>query len=186
MKIFGIGLSRTGTTSLCHALGILNYRCLHFPNGKDINQIVIDRIHGKHSEFILPLLDKVDALTDTPVCIIYKELDKAYPNSKFILTIRDCHTWIKSMQVLLTKPKQRHYAQLTNYHLYGTHTFEPDIIKKHYENYIADAKNYFKNKPEKLLVWNLCEKPEWSGLCSFLGRKKPNTPFPHKNTRRKP
>lgn len=182
MHIFGIGLSRTGTSSLCRALTILKYRCLHFPQGKDINQFVIDRILGKHPTLVLPWLNNIDCLTDTPVCVIYKDLEKAYPNSKFILTIRDHHTWLKSMKALLAKSKnKRGYPQQIDNYLYGTNTFKPNTIKNHYENYVTEAKNYFKKKPQKLLVWNLCENPKWSILCNFLKCEKPHKPFPHKN-----
>ena len=75
-KIFGIGYSKTGTTSLTKALRILGYNALHFP------------IHTmKHSSEKLNLrYEKLwrQAYSDTPIPLFYKELDKRFPGSKFI------------------------------------------------------------------------------------------------------
>ncbi len=35
LKIFGLGLSKTGTSSLCEALRILGYRAVHNPTDDD-------------------------------------------------------------------------------------------------------------------------------------------------------
>lgn len=37
-----------------------------------------------------------DGFTDNPIPLLYKELDARHPNSKFIHTIRDEKTWLKS------------------------------------------------------------------------------------------
>ncbi len=59
-KVFGIGLSRTGTTSLKQALGQLGYDYLHF---------------NKDSKIIdWPELYAADAAVDTPVSIRFEAL----------------------------------------------------------------------------------------------------------------
>ena len=72
-KILGIGLSRTGTTSLHLAMGMLGYRSIHCPR--------LDRL-GE-------ILEHYQAAVDTPIACSFRELDLCYPDSLFILTIRD-------------------------------------------------------------------------------------------------
>ena len=89
-KVFCIGFHKTGTTSLGVALRRLGYRVTG-PNG------VKDR---KISENVFPmahdLVKKYDAFQDNPWPIIYKEMDAAYPGSKFILLERNPESWIRS------------------------------------------------------------------------------------------
>ena len=67
MKVFGIGLTRTGTTSLTEGLKVLGYSAIHCPMSyKEI--------------------DSFEASTDTAVAARFEFLDLLYPESKFILT----------------------------------------------------------------------------------------------------
>ena len=91
-KIFGIGLSRTGTQSLSRALRTLEYRTAHYPN------IVYYRL-GR-ADIDINEVKKYDAVTDIPVARFYKELDIAFPGSKFILTIRNAKKWVESCNKL--------------------------------------------------------------------------------------
>ena len=78
-KIFGIGLSKTGTTSLHVALEILGYSSVHYP--------------VTWEEF-----DRYDAAHDITVASRFEELDKLYPGSRFILTLRDLNQWLRSCE----------------------------------------------------------------------------------------
>jgi len=40
---------------------------------------------------------------------------------------------------------------------------------------------YFKNRPEKLFVMDICGGDDWTDLCDFLNCPPPNVPFPHVN-----
>ena len=78
-KIFGIGLSKTGTTSLARALEILGYKTRDYLG-------VTRYSSGDLSSIDLDEIETNDAFTDTPVPSFYRELDSRYPGSKFILT----------------------------------------------------------------------------------------------------
>ena len=114
-KIFGIGLSKTATTSLSAALNILGYRCFDFPHFIMINSSC--KVYYRHKinkklwfNFFKDLtkntdnrlilnterIEEFDAFTDTPVVRFYKQLDKLYPDSKFILTTREIENWLRS------------------------------------------------------------------------------------------
>ena len=93
--IFGIGLSRTGTTSLHHALELLGYRSA--PSSAALLDDQYDR-----------LLDRYDAFTDNPIPFMYRDLDARYPGSKFILTTRPLAGWLASMEWLFDEGLLHH------------------------------------------------------------------------------
>src|SRR5438477_12681989 len=89
-KVFCIGFHKTGTKSLAAALRTLGYSVTG-PNGvKDPN------IGNNVYAMAFDLAERFDAFQDNPWPIIYKELDKRYPGSKFVLSVRGSDSWIKS------------------------------------------------------------------------------------------
>ena len=68
-KIFGIGLSKTGTTSLARALEILGYKTRDYIG-------VSSYTRGELSSIDLAEIEANDAFTDTPIPSFYKELDR--------------------------------------------------------------------------------------------------------------
>lgn len=177
MKVFGIGLQRTGTTSLAKALNILKIKTQQFPIElyHDIDHSIIQRFEG---------------FTDNPIPLLYKQLDKKYPNSKFIHTVRSEGEWIKSIQWLYTlgskkfewKNEQRKdVIREMHVKLYGTATFDEALFLQKYRAYNRDVTEYFANRPADLLVLDLTQGDGFDKLCSFLGKGKPGAPFPHRN-----
>lgn len=159
MKIFGIGLSNTGTRSLAEALSILGYKTIHYPwSMKDI--------------------DEYDASMDIPVACRYKELDKLYPNSKFILTIRPFKEWIEKRR---NKPPDLNtpspWKLETRILMYGDIKFNEERLTQIYINHHNEVQEYFKCK-ENLLVLQLEEKNKWELLCNFLDKPIPNIKYP--------
>jgi hypothetical protein len=49
------------------------------------------------------------------------------------------------------------------------------------ENKYGEIKEYFKDRPDDLLVMNICAGEGWEILCPFLDCGIPKIPFPHKN-----
>jgi len=60
-KIFGIGLSHTGTRSLTAALEELDYKIAHFPRDEETLQDLMN------ANWNMRILERVDGITDTPV-----------------------------------------------------------------------------------------------------------------------
>lgn len=161
--IFGIGLSKTGTHSLTDALKILGFSAIHLPY--PLNQI-----------------EGYDAATDVTVANHFQELDKEYPNSKFILTIREKDDWIESCKL--------HFSNIVTGDLrlirketYGMARFRSDVWLKVYDNHIQKVKDYF-GENNNLLELNICGGGGWEKLCPFLGKEIPNIPFPWSGRRR--
>ncbi|MEM7184404.1 MAG: sulfotransferase, partial [Spirochaetota bacterium] len=91
-KIFGIGLSRTGTKSLTKALRAMGYEITHYPKDRVTYE---ELVHGFDE---LTILKSHEGITDITTAAIYPQLDQIYPNSKFILTIRPKEEWLDAMQ----------------------------------------------------------------------------------------
>jgi hypothetical protein len=171
-KVFGIGFHKTGTTSLAEALKILGYSVTG-PNGVNDNNI---------SRNVLPMVMKLateyDAFQDNPWPIVFREMDVAFPESKFILTIRDTDKWIESVC--------RHFGNdetpMRKY-IYGKGAplgNEKTYVQK-FDNHNNLVVEYFKERPNDLLIMDITKGDGWDKLCGFLECDVPNAEFPHKN-----
>ncbi|HHM04769.1 MAG TPA: hypothetical protein ENJ19_03390 [Gammaproteobacteria bacterium] len=176
-KIFGIGLSKTGTTSLAGALTILGYRTRDY--------IGVTRYTPRDLSCIpTEELDVHDAFTDTPIPSFYRELDQAYPGSKFILTVRDAKGWLKSCKKQFTVRHaeiQNEATRLLTQEMYGCTSFDEEKFLAGYNRFVAGVKEYFKDRPQDLLILDLCGGEGWAELCGFLGKPVPDVPFPVSN-----
>jgi 3'-phosphoadenosine 5'-phosphosulfate (PAPS) 3'-phosphatase len=177
MKIFGIGLSKTGTTSLAHALEILGYKTRDYPG-------LVHYSAGDLSSIDANLLDAYDALTDTPVPSFYRELDVKYPDAKFILTIRAAEGWLKSCmkqftQKLADKQNDAHHQLFMD--MYGCTVFDEQKFRAGYDRFVNGVYEYFKGRPDKLLIMNVAAGDGWEALCPFLHKPIPDIPFPKAN-----
>ena len=159
-KVFCVGFWKTGTTSIYQAFNILGYRA-----GRLIN------VGKEPKQGWIPYIKKCnyDAFTDDPMSFIFKELDKTFPGSKFILTERDKKSFAKSYI---------NYFEGTEFEKSPD---EVDEILEKYEKHNQDVKDYFKDRPDDLLVIDVIGGEGWEKLCPFLDKPIPSQPFPHKN-----
>lgn len=171
-KIFCIGWHKTGTSTLGDALIELGY---------NVSGARLDLAESLLKSNIKPSLEIAkshEALQDVPWAIIYKELDIAFPNSKFILTIRDEQEWINSAQ----KHFKDTYSEMREW-IYGVGVLEgnEEVYLKRYRRHYAEVREYFKDRPEDILVMDFKNGDGWEKLCGFLDKPIPKKPFPHSN-----
>jgi hypothetical protein len=165
-KVFGLGLSRTGTVSLTAALTVLGYRVKHFPPALEV----------------VAYAEKYDALTDTSVTPYVEVLDRLHPGAKFVLTVRDEEGWLDSCR--------RHWAgreprtggwQRNRLAVYGLMTFNADVFRRVYREYTERVKRYFADRPGKLLALDVCGGEGYETLCPFLNLPVRAEAFPRQN-----
>jgi hypothetical protein len=95
-KVFCIGANKTGTSSLSKLFSDLGY---NVPSQKfqetHLRDIHLNFNVKKFTNFV----NKYDFFQDIPFSLdnFYVRVDTLYPNSKFILTIRDSEEWYKSL-----------------------------------------------------------------------------------------
>lgn len=191
-KIFGIGLSRTGSTSLTEALVTLGYRALHFPADPVTQREYFQFFANPSPALTLSLLDRYDAVTDTPLARVYRQLDLAYPGSKFVWTIRDKQSWLRSCEQWWDRavtPFIEHdhegklgpFMRLVGEVTYGTAFFDAELFSQAYDAHMTEVPGYFRGRPHDLLALNICEGEGWPQLAPFTGSAVPERPFPHLN-----
>lgn len=171
-KVFCIGFHKTGTTSLAVALKMLGYRVTG-PNGtKDPD--IADKVH----EMADRLSEEFDAFQDNPWPILYREMDARWPGSRFILTRRSTDSWIRSQvkDFGLRETPMRRW-------IYGAGCPEGNerVFVERYERHNREVVEYFRERPDDLLVLDLASGIGWPRLCEFLGHPVPDAPFPHAN-----
>jgi len=176
-KVFGVGMQRTGTTSMTRALQVLGYDSAHFPAG----------LWNEESPSVL---HEYDAFFDNPIPLLYQKLDRRCPESKFILTVRDEDSWLESCQFLFTKRRDEYgfdesdRIQEMHHALYGQNHFSEDVFREAYRSHNRKVKKYFADRPDDLLVINIAQNDKWGAICSFLGVEHPDKPFPHSHSSR--
>lgn len=165
-KIFGIGLAKTGTTSLNDAFAILGIASIGCPTS-------------------IASIRRFDAATDGIVADQFEELDRVFPNSKFIYTVRDRDSWLRSYTRYRGRklPASRAHQDKVE-RLYGTTGTDRQVLLDSYERHDRHVREYFRDRPDDLLVMNICGgEADWESLCAFLGKPVPDVPFPASNER---
>jgi len=167
-KVFGIGLSRTGTVSLTAALKRLGYRAKHYP----------------HLLKVIETAEAYDAVTDSPVVPYMETLARLYPKARFVLTVRDEESWLASCEAhYALKPIKRIMAwKLWNRRAtYGIETYERELFRRVYRAHVVRARAFFAGQPGRLLELDICGGEGYELLCPFLGLPVLDEPFPHEN-----
>ena len=180
MKIFGIGLSKTGTTSLASALEILGYKTRDYPG-------LTNYTPGDLASIDPQVLEQHEALTDTPIPSFYRELDQSYPGAKFILTVRGMDGWLLSCKRQFTAKlaeKQNDAHNRLFVDLYGTAVYDEALFRRGYQRFVDGVMRHFKGRQQDLLVLDVAAGQGWDELCAFLGKPVPAAPFPKANVTR--
>jgi hypothetical protein len=184
-KIFGIGFHRTGTTSLTFALQMLGIKTIHWPNDEETYKQLI------RGDYKLKIMKNYQSANDLTITPFFKQLDKEFPNSKFILTVRNLNSWLNSVRVHWGNETNRdidkinsHFEKVTSFSRianFGCLTYSETRLKEVYEDHIDKVNHYFKDRPNDLLVLNICNGEGWEKLCPFLKKEIPHESFPHRN-----
>jgi Sulfotransferase domain len=175
-KVFGIGLNKTGTSSLHEALTVLGYTSLHFAGPE--RAALIRRAVAERKPLLHYLDPRYDAFSDTPISNYFYLADVQYPGSKFILTVRDLNDWLDSRRRHVEKNQRRKAAG----HYEGKFlSVNLEAWEAEYRYHDGAVRSYFADRPRDLLVLDVTEGPGWEPLCEFLGRPVPAEPFPWSN-----
>ena len=174
-KIICVGWHKTGTSTIGEALHKLGYDVV----GARLDTAE-DLLNGDKQK-VIDLAAHFDALQDVPWAALYKELDQAFPGSKFILTLRDDESWLKSAykhfgRSGVDRPMFRW--------LYGVGTIRgnKELFLERYKRHNREVMAYFKERPDDLLIMSFENGDGWDKLCPFIGHPIPLVKtFPHRN-----
>lgn len=174
MKVVGIGLNKTGTTTLGICFWYLGFQNISF------RRKTFELWQNGDIKRLLTWIERYDSFEDWPWPLIYKEIDNTYPDTKYILTRRSSSDrWFESLCNWADKTGPTIYRKS----IYG-HEMPHDHEREHkqyYENHLRSVRDYFKKRPKDFLEVCREEGHGWGELSSFLGIKAPNIKFPHAN-----
>jgi len=174
-KVFVVGLSKTGTSTLKEMLTTLGYRVCG-PK-KDL----LAAVRAGDIGAIDSTLDAYDAFEDWPWPLVYRYANERHgPKARFILTRRrDADTWFRSVEShgLGTSPLKSMRDAYGHYRPFGRKA----AFVKTYEEHNAAVRAYFAAAPERFIEFCLEEGDGWEKLCGFLGHDSPGTAVPHRN-----
>lgn len=202
-RVFGIGLSKTGTVSLTTALNRLGFRTLHYPH----DPLTFEEL--KRGECRLSVLDDYDGIADIPAIPIYRDLARVYPRARFILTVREETEWLSSVRAHWLRfpssaPNSSNSSDIgaasdlseapstpsegadsifafrrwTREAALGVAEFDASALARRRGEHQRQVEEFFADSPERLLVLNICGGEGWEKLCPFLGRPIPKKEFP--------
>ncbi len=180
-KVFCIGFHKTGTTSLRVALRKLGYNVAGYQPFRDLarqDEIDLETLE----KLAIEVATKNDAAQDSPWSILYRQMDKAFPGSRFIHVTRNRDSWIDSaVNDFGTSPNAMRKL------IYGVPypVNNEEIWLERYDRHNSDVREYFKDRPDDFISLDL-EKGEvnWENICRFLDEPIPDAPWPHANKRR--
>lgn len=149
-KIFGIGLSRTGTRSCWQLMKTLGFKSIHLPVS-------------------MQQIELFSFANETTVAARFEELGRLYPNSKFIYTTRDREEWVASCLIWfkekslqrwfhdLPSDRARHWVSDSVRILYGRDCHKMAEISREelrvaYARHERRVLNYFRQRPDDLLT----------------------------------
>ena len=169
-KVFGIGFHKTGTTSLALAFRQLGYSVTG-PNG------AFDRNISRNAPALARgLVEQFDAFQDNPWPILFRELDEWYPNSKFVLTLRDPDRWIRSQVqhfgTRVTPMRTWIYGK-------GCPAGNEDLYVERFQRHNREVLEHFRDRHNDLVTMDFSKGDGWEKLAPFLGKAVPEAPFPH-------
>lgn len=182
-KIIGLGLSKTGTSSLSDALSMLKIPTIHYP----YDEVTLAQL--KAADYQLTLFNKYRAVVDIPLIPFFPQFDHLYPGTKFILTLRDINDWLVSIEkhweLMMVwqenTPAFKTFHEFVSIAVFGCLKFQKERFKYIYEKHTAHVLDYFKDRQNDLLVMDICKGDGWAKLCPFLNLAEPEISFPHAN-----
>lgn len=179
-KVFGIGWAKTGTTTLGRCFGTLGY------NHQSQNLSLVPQILRGDFAKTLRIAAGKESFEDWPWPLVYREMDAAFPGSRFVLTTRAPERWLASYRAMLAaeNPPTPEVRDV-RCRLFG---MDPAIasdgeLVARFLSHNGEVLKYFKDRPGDLLAVDWESGDSWEKLCRFLDAPVPDAPFPHLNRR---
>ncbi len=178
-KVFGLGLNKTGTTTLRIALERLGYQ-----SGGHQGKLMQAYRRGQIDR-ILDYAQGFDCFDDWPWPLIYPALFERFGDSaRYVLTRRaSADHWLTSIK----NHAERVYSKRNPRKMIYGYEF-PHGVESHYtavyDRHNRQVRAFFDRDDRRHLLLETCWETGdgWPQLCGFLGEEPPDRPFPHVNS----
>lgn len=177
MKVFCVGLGKTGTSTFAECMTRLGFWHRTGPGPWGL----LMRQSGR-TEPLMRLAAEYDSVDDFPWPYLYRELAEHFPDARFVLTKRcDPDTWFDSLSAHYDRAGGSLEWRLA-YGLDSPYGARDELIDL-YERHNRAVARYFSGTGRlKELVWENGD--GWAELCDFLDLPRPAGPLPHRNAAR--
>jgi hypothetical protein len=161
--IFGVGLNKTGTTSICRALELLGWAPRHNSEANELSARSWRWPGG------------VNAFLDGPLHRHQWRLAEGFRDAMFIQTIRPQDDWINSRVIHVLHNRLRND---------GDPWTEIDTASwaREWQDWRTEAERFRARYRRRVLLWDVTDAPHWGPICDFLNLPAPDVPFPHENS----
>lgn len=176
-KVFGVGLHKTGTSTLGECLRVLGYDVCP----EEAAYATLDDVAARDYGACLEVAQNYDGFQDSPwnCTDAYKVLDAAFPQAQFILTRREENRWFGSF-LRWARQYNSGEAPAVLCTLGGPLTAgRREASIRAYRRHNAGVIDYFSATERKLLVVDWEAGDGWRRLCDFLDQPVPDVSFPH-------
>lgn len=189
-KVFCVGRNKTGTTSMSIALAELGYRVAP----QRYAELLADDFY-LNGEFdpIIKYCSYFSAFQDIPFSWpnTYQVMDRAFPNARFILTVRDSpEQWYQSLVRfqsrrfgadgrLPTLEDLRSAEYVRPGFVYRNKSvwadelqrnpYDREVLIRSYNDYVSELERHFSGRDDKFLTINVSNPQDYVRLCDFLG-----------------
>ncbi|ORY19024.1 NAD dependent epimerase/dehydratase [Clohesyomyces aquaticus] len=210
LQVLCLGMSRTGTLSLKHALTQLGYRPYHMSEALIAlrrgerhlelwNEAFKAKFEGQGKPFTREEFDKFlgdfDVLEDIPSILFADEFLAMYPDAKVILTNREMEGWLASMEKTFSTIlhwKTLPWLCTRDPVLWGPYVSLVNRIVAHWtkgnpgdrealrETYVEHYSRVRSMVPKERLL-EFRSQDGWAPLCDFLGKEVPGEAYPRVN-----
>jgi hypothetical protein len=179
-KVFGIGLNKTGTTSLHQACELLGLRSFHWGD-RAAFEGVLDAVRTGR-RLLEPVDEGYDVYSDIETLAVrFDVADLQYPGSRFVLTVRDVEGWIDSRRRHVERNRRRRESGAYD----GVNLrVDEEQWRRQWHTHVERVTKYFDGRDD-LLVLDITAGHGWERLAPFLGFAVPSVPFPHGNADRR-
>ena len=194
LEVFGAGVGRTGTYSLklainqlgfgpCHHMEeVLHSMSVHVP-------LWVAALEGAPDW--RAIYDGYASAVDWPTARFFQELNEAYPQAKFVLTVRSPESWAASFSHTIQKlvaeraqapDEMREWLEMAATVISQTGFSDSLGEDQLMARFVAHNEAVRAAIPaDRLLEFEV--KQGWQPLCDFLGVPVPDEPFPRSNHR---
>lgn len=200
-KVFCVGLNKTGTTSLQKEMELQGY----VVGNQRQAELLFDDWVKRDFRRIIRYCRTAQFFQDAPFSLPYTfmAVDQAFPVSKFILTLRDnAEIWYNSLVRFHSKlwgngnipPTSEDLRNATYiYKGFPYHSrfcvnnvpeedpYNKNVLIDYYNTHNKNVIDYFRHRPNELLVINLKIAEDYSRFCKFIGCKQIRDHFPWEN-----
>lgn len=194
MKVIGAGVGRTGTYSLKLAINQVGLGpCHHMEEvlHKMPLQVPLWSAALAGSPDWPGIYDGYRSAVDWPTACFFRELSRAYPEAKFVLTLRDPERWADSFGATIYKllagrdqapPDMHDWLEMAS-HVIASTGFPSGLDRDGLVRAFVAHNDAVKAAipASRLLVFEV--RQGWEPLCDFLGVPVPGDAFPRTNHR---